>query len=76
MLDLGVLGFYFEAWGTSNPHLRIEYLIFNLQWSDTMIFIVSWCHGGLAMVVFILFWQGSYPTWCHHTGIISESVVE
>ena len=26
-----------------------------------MIFIVSWCYGGLAMVVFILFWQGSCP---------------
>ena len=26
-----------------------------------MIFIVSWCYGGLAVVVFILFWQGSYP---------------
>jgi len=28
---------------------------------------------GLALVVFILFWQGSYPTWCHHTGIINNS---
>ena len=133
MLDLGVLGFYFKAWGSSNQHLRIEYLIFNLKvyflkwyvcillgmyivafsigflfwksckswrrlgaldyiWksgvgftlfyftdlfveilgrkgSGTMIFIVSWCYGGLAMVVFILFWQGSYPPWWHHTGI-------
>ena len=34
-----------------------------------MIFIVSWCYGGLAMVMFILFWQGSYPPWWHHTGI-------
>ena len=34
-----------------------------------MIFIVSWCYGGLAMVIFILFWQGSYPPWWHHTGI-------
>ena len=39
--------------------------------SGTMIFIVSWCYGGLAMVVFILFWQGSYPPWWHHTGIIN-----
>ena len=31
MLDLGVLGFYFKAWGSSNQHLRIEYLIFNLK---------------------------------------------
>jgi len=31
---------------------------------------VSWCYGGLAMVVFILFWQGSYPPWWHHTGIV------
>ena len=133
MLDLGVLGFYFKAWGSSNQHLRIEYLIFNLKvyflkwylcillgmyivafsigflfwksckswrrlgaldyiWksgvgftlfyftdlfveilgrkgSGTMIFIVSWCYGGLAMVVFIGFWQGSYPPWWHHTGI-------
>ena len=135
MLDLGVLGFYFKAWGLSNQHLRIEYLIFNLkvlyifyEWhicillgmyivaffigflfwksckfwrrlmaldyiwksgvgftlfyftnlfveilgrkgSGTMIFIVSWCYGGLAMVIFILFWQGSYPPWWHHTGI-------
>ena len=38
--------------------------------SGTMIFIVSWCYGGLAMVIFILFWQGSYPPWWHHTGII------
>ena len=37
-----------------------------------MIFIVSWCYGGLAMVVFILFWQGSYPPWWHHTGIITK----
>ena len=37
--------------------------------SGTMIFIVSWCYGGLAMVIFILFWQGSYPPWWHHTGI-------
>ena len=29
--------------------------------SGTMIFIVSWCYGGLTMVIFILFWQGSYP---------------
>ena len=29
--------------------------------SGTMIFIVSWCYRGLAMVIFILFWQGSYP---------------
>ena len=136
MLDLGVLGFYFKAWGLSNQHLRIEYLIFNLKvyyifykwhicillgmyivaffigflfwksckfwrrlrdldyiWksgvgftlfyftnlfveilgrkgSGTRIFIVSWCYGGLAMVIFILFWQGSYPPWWHHTGII------
>ena len=35
-----------------------------------MIFIVSWCYGGLAMVIFILFWQGSYPPWWHHTGIM------
>ena len=35
-----------------------------------MIFIVSWCYGGLAMVIFILFWQGSYPPWWHHTGIL------
>ena len=38
--------------------------------SGTMIFIVSWCYGGLAMVIFILFWQGSYPPWWHHTGIL------
>ena len=128
MLDLGVLGFYFKAWGLSNQHLRIEYLIFNLKeyifykwhicillgmyivaffigflfwksckfwrrlraldyiWksgvgftlfyftnlfveilgrkgSGSMIFIVSWCYGG------VLFWQGSYPPWWHHTGI-------
>ena len=134
MLDLGVLRFYFKAWGLSNQHLRIEYLIFNLKvyffykwhicillgmyivaffigflfwksckfwrrlraldyiWksgvgftlflftnlfveilgrkgSGTMIFIVSWCYGGLAMVMFILFWQGSYPPWWHHWGI-------
>ena len=37
-----------------------------------MIFIVSWCYGGLAMVVFILFWQGSYPPWWHHTGIVVD----
>ena len=41
--------------------------------SGTMIFIVSWCYGGLAMVIFILFWQGSYPPWWHHTGIIQRS---
>ena len=41
--------------------------------SGTMIFIVSWCYGGLAMVIFILFWQGSYPPWWHHTGIIYEN---
>ena len=39
--------------------------------SGTMIFIMSWCYGGLAMVVFILFWQGSYPPWWHHTGMLS-----
>ena len=38
--------------------------------SGTMIFIVSWCYGGLVMVIFILFWQGSYPPWWHHTGIV------
>ena len=140
MLDLGVLGFYFKAWGSSNQHLRIEYLIFNLKvyflkwyvcillgmyivafsigflfwksckswrrlgaldyiWksgvgftlfyftdlfveilgrkgSGTMIFIVSWCYGGLAMVVFILFWQGSYPPWWHHTGILCIDGIE
>ena len=38
--------------------------------SGTMIFIVSWCYGGLAMVIFILFWQGSYPPWWHHTGMM------
>ena len=37
--------------------------------SGTMIFIVSWCYGGLAMVMFILFWQGSYPPWWHRTGM-------
>ena len=42
-----------------------------------MIFIVSWCYGGLAMVIFILFWQGSYPPWWHHTGItISRSLAK
>ena len=40
--------------------------------SGTMIFIVSWCYGGLAMVIFILFWQGSYPPWWHHTGIVEN----
>ena len=43
--------------------------IFGRKGSGTMIFIVSWCYGGLAMVIFILFWQGSYPPWWHHTGI-------
>ena len=42
--------------------------------SGTMIFIVSWCYGGLAMVIFILFWQGSYPPWWHHTGIASQHI--
>ena len=37
-----------------------------------MIFIVSWCYGGLAMVIFILFWQGSYPPWWHHTGMLKN----
>ena len=41
--------------------------------SGTMIFIVRWCYGGLAMVIFILFWQGSYPPWWHHTGILHSS---
>ena len=40
--------------------------------SGTMIFIVSWCYGGLAMVIFILFWQGSYPPWWHHTGMFGD----
>ena len=44
--------------------------------SGTMIFIVSWCYGGLAMVIFILFWQGSYPPWWHHTGIMTFSKVK
>ena len=126
MLDLGVLEFYFKAWGSSNQLLRIEYLIFNLLkvyfykryvcillgmyivafsigflfwksckswrrlgaldyiWKSGVGFTLfyftnlfrgnSWKKGvryhdfyselvlwGLAMVAFILFWQGSYP---------------
>jgi len=29
----------------------------------------------LAMVIFILFWQGSYPPWWHHTGIFTSGEV-
>ena len=57
----------------STSHLFVE--ILGRKGSGTMIFIVSWCYRGLAMVVFISFWQGSYPPSWHHTGMSNSGVL-
>ena len=59
--EAGGLGLYFKV-GISQflSHIYLWRFLEERGQSGTMIFIVSWCFGGLAMVVFILFWQGSY----------------
>ena len=51
-LGVGFTLFYFT-------NLFVE--ILGRKGSGTMIFIASWCYGGLAMVVFILFWKAPTP---------------